>query len=151
MQTVRLLNGLMRKADCHPDRKHHGRGLCCSCYTMWRVKVEPKYQENRNRAAGRYYTKHKAACNAKMRARQLFTKFGMTLETYALLLTAQGGGCALCYDTPKPNRRLAVDHCHKTGRIRGLLCWSCNYHVLGKVDKYPDYLDRIKIYLTADL
>ena len=44
---------------------------------------------------------------------------------YETLLEGQGGGCAICGATPK-TRRLHVDHDHKTGQVRGLLCFRCN-------------------------
>jgi hypothetical protein len=44
---------------------------------------------------------------------------------YEALLAAQGGVCALCGKPPK-TRRLSVDHDHKTGTVRGLLCFRCN-------------------------
>jgi hypothetical protein len=55
------------------------------------------------------------------RAKQL----GITDAEYARLLAAQGGHCALCPNTPK-TRRLHVDHDHRTGEVRGLLCYRCN-------------------------
>ena len=57
----------------------------------------------------------------KPRAAQL----GVTDAEYDRLLAAQGGGCAICGNPPK-TRRLHVDHDHKTGRVRGLLCHRCN-------------------------
>jgi hypothetical protein len=44
---------------------------------------------------------------------------------YAAMLAAQDGHCALCSNTPK-TRRLHTDHDHKTGHVRGLLCYRCN-------------------------
>ncbi len=55
------------------------------------------------------------------RAKQL----GVSDEEYARLFAKQGGGCAICGNPPK-TRRLDVDHDHKTGRVRGLLCHRCN-------------------------
>jgi hypothetical protein len=55
------------------------------------------------------------------RAREL----GITDEEYTALLTAQDGGCAICGNPPK-TRRLHVDHNHRTGKVRGLLCFRCN-------------------------
>ena len=57
----------------------------------------------------------------KPRAKQL----GVTDADYARMLEAQGGGCAIC-GTPPKSRRLHVDHDHKTGNVRGLLCYRCN-------------------------
>jgi hypothetical protein len=50
---------------------------------------------------------------------------GFAVQEYNSLLTAQGGGCAICGGLPG-RRKLAVDHDHATGKIRGLLCGSCN-------------------------
>ena len=46
-------------------------------------------------------------------------------DDYTALLDVQGGGCAICGATPK-TRRLHVDHDHRTGQVRGLLCHRCN-------------------------
>lgn len=53
--------------------------------------------------------------------------YGLTLEEYNDILEAQGGSCAICGKTPEEGGRpLLVDHDHKTGEIRGLLCDGCN-------------------------
>lgn len=51
--------------------------------------------------------------------------FSLTLSKYNALLKFQGGGCAICKCRPK-TIRLAVDHCHDTGLLRGILCFRCN-------------------------
>jgi len=50
---------------------------------------------------------------------------GIDSDLYDSLLASQGGHCALCPSTPK-SRRLHVDHDHRTGEVRGLLCHRCN-------------------------
>ena len=58
--------------------------------------------------------------------------YGITLADYEAMLKAQGGCCAICHTT-KPTgkfRWFAVDHCHATGMVRGLLCHHCN-HMIG--------------------
>ena len=59
--------------------------------------------------------------------RNLKRKFNMTKEQYYIMLTSQNGGCAIC-TKPKSEsgKALAVDHCHDTLKIRGLLCNECN-------------------------
>lgn len=49
---------------------------------------------------------------------------------YEAQLARQGGHCAICPNTPKV-RRLHIDHDHKTGKVRGLLCFPCNRFILG--------------------
>lgn len=51
--------------------------------------------------------------------------YGITLAEYNRVLKHQGNGCAIC-QKPAGSPRLSVDHCHTTGQLRGLLCWSCN-------------------------
>lgn len=55
-------------------------------------------------------------------------KYGITVEDYDAMLKSQGGQCAICRDAKiwKQKRSLVVDHCHKTGKVRGLLCNQCN-------------------------
>lgn len=55
-------------------------------------------------------------------------KYGISLEDYEELLQSQGGKCAICGVEPDP-LALAVDHCHESLEIRGLLCASCNWGV----------------------
>ena len=81
--------------------------------------------------------------------------YGMSLDAYEALYYIQHGRCAICNtfcssyaDSTPDNPRLVVDHCHKTGKVRGLLCDLCNSG-LGRLKdsvellkKAIDYLDR---------
>ena len=53
--------------------------------------------------------------------------YGITEEQYNEMLQKQNGVCRFCKKSPEDNKqRLAVDHCHDTGKVRGLLCSTCN-------------------------
>ena len=52
--------------------------------------------------------------------------FGIEPEDYARLLHAQGRKCAACGDSLAMDKKTHVDHCHSTGRVRGILCHHCN-------------------------
>lgn len=78
---------------------------------------------------------------------QLRYKFGITLEQYETMVAAQEGRCAICKKLPQPGRRLAVDHDHRTGRIRKLLCNICNRY-LGYVNEDVTVFDTAKSYIT---
>ncbi len=85
----------------------------------------------------------------------LLRNFGITLEEFNKILEAQNNLCAICKqpETRQFNGRtssLALDHCHETGKVRGLLCWRCNSGI-GKLRdnsellrNAADYLDRYK-------
>lgn len=61
------------------------------------------------------------------RSKRLEREFGITAEEYDRRLAEQGGRCAICLGPPRGRwKRLVVDHCHTTGRVRGLLCGPCN-------------------------
>ena len=63
--------------------------------------------------------------------------YGITLAEYEDMLIKQGGGCALCGTLkPKGKGSFHVDHCHKTGKIRGLLCHSCNVGIGNLQESY---------------
>jgi hypothetical protein len=78
-------------------------------------------------------------------------KYGITPEDYDSLLAVQGGACACCKAQRNlDGRRLYVDHCHSTGRVRGLLCYSCNTGI-GSLGDDTKGLQRALCYLENPL
>jgi hypothetical protein len=67
--------------------------------------------------------------------RKLLEEYKITREQYTALIDAQDGACAICAKVPDTGKRLAVDHCHATGKVRALLCTPCNVAV-GFHEKY---------------
>ena len=85
----------------------------------------------------------------KERDRHLRRTFGITSQEYDQMLHLQGGKCAICHTTEcKSGYALAVDHCHTTGQIRGLLCRDCNTS-LGKFNDDITILRQAVRYLEA--
>lgn len=85
------------------------------------------------------------------RAAHLRRTYGMTEAQYDAMLAEQGGACAVCGAT-KPSGpslhfgRWCIDHDHATGRVRGLLCNTCNL-ALGAVKDSPEMLDALAAYV----
>ena len=85
----------------------------------------------------------------KERDRHLRRTFGITSDEYDQMLHLQGGKCAICHTTEcKSGVAFAVDHCHTTGQIRGLLCRDCNTS-LGKFNDDIRILRQAVRYLEA--
>lgn len=80
-----------------------------------------KFAEKKRKAGAAYRKLHPD----QNRANKLRSYFGMTIADYDALLKAQDGKCRICR-TPPIKSRLCVDHCHVTGKVRGLLCRRCN-------------------------
>jgi len=73
--------------------------------------------------------KHRKTRRGKPRASHLKRRYGITEADYERMLTRQGSACAICRSKNsgiKDSDKFAVDHDHKTGRVRGLLCTNCN-------------------------
>ena len=92
----------------------------------------------------------------QQRFNQLFLKYGITKTEYLSLIEAQNNKCAICKQ-PEENRgrggkikNLAVDHCHETGKVRGLLCLNCNT-ALGSIKENKETLIQMIEYLEKHL
>lgn len=83
---------------------------------------------------------------AGARAQRLAQVFNITPEEYDRILEFQGGVCALCKRPPKEGKRLAVDHDHATGYVRGLLCYLDNKVIIGA--RTPEKLVAAAEYVT---
>ena len=88
-----------------------------------------------------------------MRERRLKSLYGLSLEAYMAMHAAQGGVCAICklaethMDRAGKARQLCIDHCHKTGAVRQLLCNRCNT-LIGKVDDDIELIQKAAAYLA---
>lgn len=83
------------------------------------------------------------------RAARLRLYYGITVEQYDSLLEKQDHKCAICLKPASESKtRLAVDHNHKTGEIRGLLCSYCNHKLVSRwkdgtlLRRIADYVDQ---------
>ena len=82
------------------------------------------------------------------RRADLKKNYGITPEDYDEMLEAQSGVCAICEQNCGSGRRLAVDHNHATGAVRGLLCTKCNTS-LGNANDDPQILIAMAMYLIS--
>ena len=91
-----------------------------------KTKNDPEYRQKMIDKQKKYIKENREKVLLQKRKNSLKKLYGLSWETYQTILKAQKGVCAICNKKNYSNRRLAVDHDHKTGKIRALLCDKCN-------------------------
>ena len=139
---------------------------CARCKEHLSLEMFQSFKHSKNGKV--YYQSKCKPChttyNRELRARdttkrhgyKLKHKYGMTVQDYDALMEKQGGVCAICknpetsrHSKSKEVQRLAVDHCHESGKIRGLLCQACNT-ALGKFNDNLSTLESAILYLKEN-
>lgn len=134
----------------------HGRSTkqCSRCRKRSRAATQKYRDANRDLCAARTkrWKKNRPEQYKQYYQRANLRRYGLEEDDYARLLKEQKGKCAICRTTKPGGRwkRLHIDHDHKTGKVRGLLCNSCNCAVgflnedPGRAAKLIEYLKRHK-------
>jgi hypothetical protein len=125
---------------------------CIICEKERRKKYREENKEKIKTLSKKWYASNKERAKISNRAGHLKRKYGLSLEDYNKLLEEQNNKCAGCLRSAKQLKCtfLDVDHDHKTGYVRGLLCRDCNTS-LGKLSSNPVILRRLADYLEAFL
>ena len=93
--------------------------------------------------------KTKEKIKTREKNKKLKYRYGITIDDYAEMLASQNGVCAICEYAPSSLEKvLAVDHCHTTMQIRGLLCQMCNRGI-GCLKDDVKIVAKAIIYLTS--
>lgn len=142
-----------RRAEALTVRsKDVGFLICVGCKQSLAIdefsKANIKYKYPRCRPCA---SKMNHSLASRRQENRFFRKYGITYETYEKMSKNQGNLCAIC-NNPQiikhivRNENLCLDHCHKSGKIRGLLCASCNIGI-GHFKDNPEYLIAAAEYL----
>jgi hypothetical protein len=121
-------------------------GYCSQC----EAEYQRSYSQTEDGAARRKAAALRYSASDKRHDLELHKRYGISLEQFRQMLDVQGGKCAICkvgHPGGDAGRRWNVDHCHSTGKVRGLLCANCN-HGLGKFQDDPEILRQAIAYLT---
>lgn len=133
-----------RAAEGKPVREKadvpEGHKLCRVC-----GQIKPHDAWHRNSSASDGLSTRCKACRAVQgRQGHLKRRYGITESERDGLISSQGGVCCICLTAPAVH----VDHCHKTGRVRGVLCFSCNA-ALGQFKDRPEAIRRAAAYVEG--
>lgn len=134
-------------SENHPIRKDR---TCVECgeYKRYTEYSFAKSSVSAEGYAG--YPRCKPCHSAWKNKAHIRRTYGLEWDEYLDLMNKQCGKCALCgSEGSGKDTRLVVDHCHETGRVRGLLCWSCNVGI-GLFKEDPDLLNKVIDYIRKD-
>lgn len=126
-----------RVSTCKKCRKDY--------YKEHYIKNKEKYIKNQAEYKKNNIEKYKLYHNKYV----MNKRFGISIETYTEMFNRQNGVCAICNLKEKSSKRMAIDHCHKTGKIRGLLCSWCN-RAIGLLKDDVNLLKNSITYLTKN-
>jgi hypothetical protein len=119
------------------SKKHGYSAKCKEC----KKAIHKHYSRENGYDKVRYWKNPMAE-----RERHLIRKYGITQSDYENMFNEQDGKCAIC--GKKQDKAFDVDHCHKTGEVRGLLCTNCN-RMIGHAADSPDRLIAAADYLMT--
>jgi hypothetical protein len=121
-------------------RNKDGRqSFCKECQQLYAKEDEKRTNRNKKR----YHEKKDEYLEACYKR-----KYGITLNEYNRMLEDQGGVCAVCGKVCNSGKRLAVDHNHLTGKVRGLLCINCNQgigHLMDSIHLLSRAIDYLEL------
>ncbi|MGZ9930008.1 endonuclease VII domain-containing protein [Streptomyces sp. NC-S4] len=119
-----------------------GHKRCPQCEE---IKPHSEWEPNKTTSDG--WSSYCRSCRAKRnRASYFVRKYGITEAERDEMIAAQGGVCVICRIAPAEH----VDHDHQTGKVRGVLCFSCNA-ALGQFKDRPDVMRRAAAYVEGNL
>ena len=96
-----------------------------TCFVCGQIKSLTAFGKTKHNKSGHHGTCK--ICRALSdKNTKLKVAYGIDLDIFQNMFTKQGNKCAICFTTLFDKFRPSVDHCHKTGKIRGLLCNNCN-------------------------
>lgn len=138
--------GSFHKCKQRPDGH---KVYCKRCTSEKQLERRQRDYERVRAVEARSRFKYKDAHSILNRIGYLRRQYGMTLEDYNMLLASQAGSCAACgADVTDGGRNAHVDHDHTTGRVRGILCHSCNVS-LGLLNDDPVRVRALLVYVEA--
>lgn len=111
-------------------------------------KATEKYRKENPDVYRKASLKNWNSLKAEQRQERWIKRYGITAKDYKKLFDKQKGVCQICKNPCSSRQFLSVDHCHKTGKVRGLLCVKCNT-ALGMLNDNVSYFKSAIEYLKG--
>lgn len=151
----------VEKVKGRPSKKHHLRPIdekepICNDNWHWiELATNGLTPEDKKAYTTQWIREDRKRNPGKYKDKDLKKQYGIGLDEYNQMLKEQDGKCKICENEEvainpqtKEPRRLAVDHCHSTGKVRGLLCSKCNT-AIGALKDSVELLGKAILYLRS--
>lgn len=129
----------MKPDDAFNKRKVNTNDLQSMCKKCASIVRNERYNKNKDKEKNQSYNN---------RIKRIY---GITKDEYDIMYSKQNGKCAIC-NSDKVNRnktdKFCIDHCHNSGKVRGLLCHNCNV-LLGKLSDNIELCEKIIYYIKS--
>lgn len=137
-------------ATCHPTRTAHVKNLCRECHAdnnpnITRATCHQEKAEYSQGLCFKCYNQSTKVKQSRIKS-ECLRLYGITKETYDIMLEEQNNKCAICQNPAKH-----LDHDHKTGKIRAFLCVLCNFGLGNFQDNIQNIQNAIQYLKTHDL
>lgn len=146
MKTCHVCKTLKDEKQFYKDQKRKG-GLSNECKpcnhiraAARRARMTPEQKEKQADCQKQWAIENRE----HRKSQELVRSYGISLEDFNRLVDEQGGVCAICQ---RSNKKLVVDHDHKTGKVRSLLCFRCNI-AIGLLEDSPKLATDVIKYLV---
>lgn len=125
--------------------------ICVKYRSQYNAKYYATHKDKYKEYRKQYYVKHREELLYKKWVYSIKTKYGLSVRDYKNLLKHQNYRCGICCSYYKGKNvwgkltKFHIDHDHKSGKVRGLLCNKCNYNL----GWYEACQEKIKNYLKG--
>lgn len=136
----KLLSDFYKESRVKDGRARRCKQCHCKVTNVYRQKNPELYRKAS--------LKHWHNLDDKKKHSNWIRRYGITADEYTNMFESQNGKCKICSQECPTGRVLAVDHCHKTGKVRGLLCTKCNT-ALGMLNDNIKYFEIAIEYLKS--
>jgi len=102
------------------------RNRCKTCQHEQQKIWRDRNKDKKNKYSNDYYHNNKERVTLVIEKSRYKRQYGISIDKYQEMSVKQDHKCAICGNVESNNKKLSLDHCHATGKIRSLLCQKCN-------------------------
>lgn len=125
--------------DCHNENQRNWRS----------ANMTSERKERKRKSDLEDYYKHHEQRREQQIDSRLRNRYGISKDEYDAILLNQDGVCKICREFKPGPKSMHVDHCHSSGKVRGILCSRCNLKV-GLIENNRDWIIKADEYLREN-